>query len=67
VVKQRDPGEPLAAAWHAVKLCLDHRADAVDFDAAVRRRERRGVEDRDGPDVHVRITLLELEEARIQC
>ena len=62
---ERDVRHPLPVAWDPVEAGLDVAADALDVDAAGRCGQRTRVEDRDAPEVHVGIGILEDEERAV--
>jgi len=61
----RNPGELLAKSRHLVQLVRRELHDALEVELSTGERQRLGVEERDRPDVHVRIVVLDGQERRV--
>jgi len=64
VIRERDPGESLAIAWHEFRL--DQGLNPIDVDAAFGAAECSGIQDRHGNHVHRCTVVLDLEEGGVK-
>jgi len=64
VIRERDPGESLAIAWHEFRL--DQGPNTIDVHAAFGAGEWSDIEDRHGAHVHRCAVVLDLEEGGVK-